>query len=104
METYIVILLGLIAVWVWSINLKLNNLGERQESLDYPFYSLQSIKVAKIEWEYWEKQDKELNAKVDQYFEEHKEELDKIKKHKDYPQECKDLIYKYHNAIEEVSA
>ena len=86
MNWLIAIGVGLLTYAVWDMWVKLNNyLKYKAGELDpkYPFYSAREIWVQYIKMQTMEKLFNEKDAIREAYWEEHKEELKKIKKELD---------------------
>jgi len=106
MEIFIVLILGLIAYLLWDIQIKINYYFKQRETLDLdcPFYSVEDIKLSKFRVKTYKEIFEDAQSKMREYFEKHKEEINKVKKNKNHTKEYKEIMSSYFHFLDELNS
>jgi hypothetical protein len=104
MDILIVSILGLVAILIWDIQIRITNYIKLHTELDhnYPYFSSNDIWASKRKIKIFNEVCEDAKNKFDTYYEFHKDEINKIKKNRDHKQEYKDLISSWHNSMDEL--
>ncbi len=104
LQFLILIILGSIAYAVRDIYVRIIEYIKYRSAFDpdYPIFTAREIWVSKIKIDAQHKSFEEQDQKYQDYYNNHKEEIGKIKKNKDQSQELKNIMRSYHYSADEL--